>query len=246
MDPLTRNTITLGLAWSGPVFAVLFLIFFIILGHNLPPPNFMGMTAEQLISEYYLPYQNDIKLGMTGCTVVGLLYMVWSCVLASVMAKEESGSSVLSNLELAGGLLTGWLLAFTPAIWLACAVFLDAVEPAVIHLVHGFTWFIFDMTYMITTIQMLGVGLYTICNRQQSMFPVWAGWAAIAIGLMFAPLSLVPYVTSGPFTVAGTWNFFVVFGTWGFAYFCPYCYFLLKELYRQRRQLVGSASAQYA
>lgn len=237
MNPLTNNTLLLGFAWCGPIFVITYLIFWIGLGHNLPPPNFMGMTGAELVSEYYAKYQSDIKLGMSVTTLVGLLYMAWSCTLAAMMKDDEAGSSVFSNLELAGGLLTGWLLAFCPAIWLSCAVFVHEVDPNVVKLVHGFTWFIFDMTYMITTLQLTGLGLYTVFNRKQTIFPAWAGWAAITVGIIFLPLTLVPYVSSGPFTVAGLWNFYIVFGTWGFAFFSAYSYFMLKELYRQRRLL---------
>lgn len=243
MNPLTKNTIMLGFAWCGPIFVLTYLIFWIGYGHNFPPPNFMAMTGAELVSEYYGKYQADIKLGMTMTTFVGMIYMAWSCCLASIMSDSDKGSSsIFSNLELAGGLLTGWLLAFCPAIWLGCAVFVDVVEPDVILLIHGFTWFIFDMTYMITGFQLLGLGLYTIFNRKQRAFPEWAGWSAIAVGIIFLPLTIIPYVTSGPFTVSGTWNFYIVFGTWGFLFFSVYSYFIFKELKLQRKEVLLAAS----
>ncbi|BFM07057.1 hypothetical protein [Halioxenophilus aromaticivorans] len=239
MNPLTKNTIMILAAWSGPVFVLTYLIFWIGLGHNLPPPNFMAMTGAELVNEYYGKYTADIKLGMTVTTFVGLLYLLWSACLASIMA-EKSGPTLFSNLELAGGLLTGWLLAFCPAIWLSCAVFVNVVDPDIILMVHGFTWFMFDMTYMITGVQLLGIGLWTVFHKEQSFFPAWAGWSALAVGVIFLPLTLIPYVTSGPFTVAGIWNFYIVFGTWGFMFFSVYSYYLLKELNRQRRELIGA------
>jgi len=245
MNQLTRNSITLGFAWTGPVFVITYLIFWIGFGHNFPPPNVMGMTASELVSDYYLKYQSDIKLGMTGSTVVGLLYMAWSCVLAS-MLNQSGENAMFSNLELAGGLLTGWLLAFCPAIWLACAMYAETMHPDIILMVHTFTWFIYDMTYMITTLQLAGLGLYTMFSTDQKVFPRWAGWAAVTVGIIFIPLSLIPYVESGPFTIPGIWNFYIVFGTWGFAFFSVYSYYMLKELYRQRRELQGHPVPQAA
>jgi hypothetical protein len=95
---------------------------------------------------------------------------------------------------------------------------------------HVFTWIIYDCTFMITTVQLTGLGLYTVLNKKQTIFPAWAGWSAIAVGITFIPLLIMPFVTEGPFTVGGLWNFFIVFSLWLFAFFTPYSYFMLKAL----------------
>lgn len=236
----------IAFAWIGPVWVLGYLITWIGYGHNLPPPSFMGMTGEQLIADYYGKYQSDIQLGMALCAAIGMLYMGWSTTLATFMVEQNDGqSSLFSNLELGGGILTGWLLSFCPAIWLACAVFAHRVDPEIIMFVHAATWFQYDMTYMITGFQLLGIGLFTVLVDQK-VFPRWAGWAALAVGATFIPLTLIPFVSTGPFSVDGSWNFYIVFGTWGFAFFSVYSFYLLKELYRQRRQLQGHGVPQTA
>ena len=230
MEPAAKLSVDRALAWTGPLFVVTYTIFWGVLGHNIPPPNMMGMTPDQLISDYYGKYP-DIGVGMIGAATFGLLYMVWSCLLASLL-KDEEGYGVLSFMELAGGLLTGWLLAFCPAMWAACALMVGQVDAGVIKMVHTMTWYIFDCTYMITTIQMTGLGLYTVLNRRQTIFPAWAGWTCIVIGAMFIPLVIMPFVTDGPFVVPGLWNFFIVFGAWLLGFFSVYSYFILKHVYR--------------
>lgn len=231
------------LAWSGPLFVVTFLTFWIGLGHNLPPPNFMGMTGQELVDTYYAKYQADIKLAMAVCAAVGFLYMAWSCLLASMMHDADGGATVFSFMELSGGVLTAWVLGFCPAVWLVCATYATRINPDLILTIHSFTWFVFDMTYMITTLQVLGLGLFTVLNKKQTMFPEWAGWSAIAVGIIFIPLTLIPYFSTGPFRVSGLWNFYVVFTTWGFAFFCPYSYFIIRELRRRRRAILFSETA---
>ena len=93
------------------------------------------------------------------------------------------------------------------------------------------TWFIFDCTYGMTTIQMVALGLFTVLNKKQTMFPAWAGWTTIAIGLGFIPLVIMPFVTDGPFTVPGLWNFWIVFGAWLLLFFGVYNYYVLKHVY---------------
>jgi hypothetical protein len=50
-------------------------------------------------------------------------------------------------------------------------------------------------------------------------------------------LVVLPWVKAGPFTVAGTWNYFVVFGSWLFAFFGLYSVFLVKEMNRRKAGL---------
>jgi len=52
---------------------------------------------------------------------------------------------------------------------------------------------------MITTIQPLALGADIVLNKKQATFPAWTGWCAIAIGITFVPLVLMPFVTEGPF-----------------------------------------------
>ena len=142
-----------------------------------------------------------------------------------------------------GGALTAWVLSFCPALWLTCAVLSSTLDPNLIKLLHTAGWFIYDVTFMITTVQLTGLGLYTILNKRQSIFPAWAGWCAIAIGIIFLPLVLIPFVDKGPFMLPGTWNFYIVFSTWLFGFFTPYSYFMLKELMARRREFLPGAVA---
>ena len=238
MDVATKRSVERAIAWCGPAFVILFSLGWGIMGHNIPPPNMIGMTPAELVSEYYGKYPS-IGPGMILAATVGMLYMPWSCLLASMLKDENGQYGVLSFMELAGGLLTAWLLAFCSALWAACAILVHQVPPETIKMVHVMTWLMFDCTYMITTLQMIGLGLYTVLNRQQTLFPAWAGWLTIAIGLAFVPLVIMPFVSEGPFMVGGLWNFFIVFGAWLFGFFSVYSYFMLRHLYpsQSRREL---------
>lgn len=242
MNEETKVLIGTIFAWTGPAFIVTFLVFWIGLGHNYPPPNIMGITGQELVDTYYAAFQNDIKIGMALSTVVAYLYLVWSCLLAGMMHESEGGMTVFSFLELSGGALTAWLLGMCPAIWVVCATFATAIDPDIIFALHASSWFIFDMTYMVTTLQVTGLGLFTILNKKQTMFPDWAGWCAIAVGATFIPLTLIPFVSEGPFRLPGLWNFWIVFSVWGFAFFAPYSYFMIREMgVRRRKLMVGEA-----
>ena len=230
MNNEARRLVSLGAAWCGPLFVVGFLMFWAILGHNVPPPNMMGMTAAQLISEYYGKYQTQIEIGMIGSATMGMLYTPWSLQLATMLRDEDGSMGVLSLMEAAGGILTGWLLAFCPAMWAACAFMVNIANPETIKTLHVMTWIIFDCTYMITTMQLAGLGVYIVLNRRQTIFPAWTGWCALAIGASFVALVLMPFVSEGPFQVGGIWNFYFIFSIWLFAFQIPIGYCMLKSL----------------
>jgi hypothetical protein len=245
VDRETRRLVNIGFAWCGPLFVLGFLIFWAIMGHNVPPPNMMGMTSEQLVAEYYGKYQNEIAMGMIGAATIGMLYTPWSLLLATLLKEEDGSLGVLSLTEAAGGILTGWLLAFCPAMWAACALMASSVSPDIVRTLHVMTWIIFDCTYMITTIQLAALGIYIVLNRKQTVFPEWTGWCAIAIGITFIPLVIMPFVKEGPFAVGGTWNFYFIFSIWLFAFQVPIGYCMLKEVMKRQgvtREVLSPAS----
>lgn len=240
MDKETSSLVDVGMAWCGPVFVLMYAIFWGIMGDNIPPPNAMGLTAEELVNGYYLSNQTTITIGMAVSAFVGIIYLPWSCLLAMMMRNKQGQLTVLSFLQLTGGVLTSWLLAFCPTVWLACAVFATEVDPSVIKMLHTWSWFIYDMTFTMTTAQCLGIGLYVILDKtSHAIFPAWTGWAAVATGVGFATEVLLPFVSSGPFTISGAWNYYVVFGTWLFLFFSVFSYYMLKEVSRQRREILS-------
>lgn len=234
MEQETQDKLNLAVAWCGPLFVLGYLIFWGIMGHNIPPPNMMGLSGQQLVDDYYGKHQTSIAIGMAVSMSVAFVYLPWTCLLSGIIG-DSSGTNVLSRMELTGGALTAWSLGFCPGLWLLCAVFAHDLDPNVIKAFHVFGWFIYDMTYGITTVQCVGVGLWTVLNKKQKIFPAWAGWATIAVGTVFTTLVVLPWVKQGPFTVAGTWNFFVIFTAWLLAFFGLYSFFLIKELSRRRR-----------
>jgi|TARA_B110000967_G_scaffold209762_1_gene267517 hypothetical protein len=245
MNKQTSNSVELAIAWTGPLCILGMIFFWGIMGHNIPPPNFAGMTAEQLVTDHYVKYQSSIAIGMAVTCIFGMLYLPWSCQLASMLRNEDGSMGVLSLMEYAGGILTAWVLAFCPAIWLACAIYATQLEPIVIKTIHSFTWYIYDMTFMITTVQLTGLGIFTVLDKQQTIFPQWSGWGALAVGVIFMPLVLIAFVTDGPFAVGGIWNFYIVFSTWLFLFFVPYSYFMIRELSRRRQDMRAVQASAY-
>ena len=230
MDNKTTYNIQIWTAWTGPVMVVSYLICWIFLGHNIPPPA-MSLSAADLVNNYYLKYHSSILLGMSFSAWLGVLYTAWSVQLAVLMWQREK-LPILSLLQLCGGILTGWLLNMCAAMWAWCAAYAGApgIDPSIIQTVHTMAWYVYDMTWTVTAIQLVGCGAFAILDKRLPvLFPAWAGWLALATAATFLPLTFLPYFKSGAFAVDGWFSFYIVFGIWGL-WFTTYTIYMFRAI----------------
>jgi len=214
MDDTTSRKIQLFCAYCGPAFVILYGLTWVVLGHNYPPPDPM-FTAQELVDNFYLKYQSQILLGQCLSSALGILYMVWACQLSVQMWRREK-APILSLLQLTGGLLTGWVLIFCPVLWAWCAEMAGKVNPDWIKAVHTMAWYIYDMTYMITTVEVIAICVFVFCDKEKpGLMPRWVAVLALFSGLSFLPLTFLPYIKSGPFAVNGYWSYHVAFISYG-------------------------------
>jgi hypothetical protein len=213
MDEKLSQRIQIICAWCGPAFVILYAFSWAVLGHNYPPPD-PSFTAQELVDNFYLKYRDQIMLGQSLSTAFGILYLVWACQLTVQMWRRET-TPILSIIQLCGGLLTGWVLMFSPALWVWCAEIAGTSNPEFIKAVHFLAWYVYDMTYMITTVEVIAIFILVVADKQKpALMPKWAASLALFSGLSFLPLTFLPYVKSGPFALNGHWSYWVAFGSY--------------------------------
>nr|ART37991.1 F59 [uncultured bacterium] len=214
MDEKLSQRIQIACAWCGLAFVVLYGLSWVVLGHNYPPPD-PAFTAQELVDNFYLPFRHQIMLGQSLSTAFGILYLVWACQLTVQMWRREP-APILSIIQLCGGLLTGWVLIFCPALWVWCAEVAGTADPQLIKMVHFLAWYTYDMTYWITTVEVIALFILVMADRQRpALMPKWAAALALCSGLSFLPLTFLPYFKSGPFAINGYWSFHVAFISYG-------------------------------
>jgi hypothetical protein len=173
-------------------------------------------------------------MAISACT--GILYMPWSVVMSYQMWQREK-VPLLSLLQLAGGILTAFLVVTTAALWTWCARWAGTpgIDPEIIKAVHLSTWYIFDMTYNVTNVQILGCGLFAILDRQKpTLFPAWLGWFGFITALSFFGETIMPFYDHGPLAIDGWWNFHFGFIIW-FLWFSSYSFYIVRNAYRTQR-----------
>ena len=242
MDAKTQRYIDLAMAYSGPLFVVGYIIFWGIMGHNIPPPNMLAMSGEEFVANYYAKYP-ELPVAMIVSAVVAAFYLPWSCLLSSLLKDSNGNMSALGLLELTAGAVTALLLAACPVIWAACAIMYPVTDPETIKLIHMFCWFLYDCTYMLVSLQLFGAGLYAALNKEQNIFPAWAGWCAVVGGCSMIPLSLIAFVSEGAFAINGLWNFYIAYSGWLFLFFSLYCYFVLKHVHGGKSSVAQNKNA---
>lgn len=214
MDETISRKIQIAAAWCGPAFVVLYGLSWVVLGHNYPPPDPM-YSAPELVDNFYVKYRSDILLGQSLSTAFGILYLIWACQLTVQMWRREQ-TPILSLIQLTGGVLTGWVLMACPVMWAWCAENAGIIDPTLIKVVHFIAWYTYDMTYMITTLEVIAICLFAFFDTQRpALMPRWSAVLALFSGLSFLPLTFLPYIKSGPFALNGYWSFHVAFISYG-------------------------------
>ena len=242
MDQKTSLRFQLISAWCGPAFLVTFVLFWGVIGQNLPNPS-PALSATDLAARYS---QNlgEIRLGFIVSLIIVCLYMPWCSYISARMAKIEGGYPVLANLQLIGGALTVMVVSFSACFW-AIAAFRPERDPALIQLLTDTGWLVIDLQYACTTLQMVALALAVLSDRKNKatpLMPNWVCYLTIFCAVSFFPASLTGVLKTGPFAWNGVMSYY-------FPYFCWLCWeiiastYLIKDVRRRMREFENSPSA---
>ena len=199
-------------AQCGFLFEALFTICWGVFGHNLPPTS-PSLSAPDLAS-FYAAHRTSILFGNSTAALISFLWIPWTAQLTIVMHRIEGSSPVLTLVELAGGILTAWVLMFCPAIW-ATAAFRTDYDPSTVRALVDAGFILFNITYAVTSVQAIAHGIVGLADKSEHpAFPRWVcGWA-IFTGFSFIPLTAMPFFKTGPLAWNGAICFWGLFGTY--------------------------------
>jgi len=215
-------------AWGGPGLLFISLFFWAILGHNLPPIS-PGLDA-QAFADVVRANADQIRIGMLGLTMGGVLYMVWGLAITKVMEPLEGRSNVLSTLQMWGAGMTSMFFIIAPAIWLASTFRIETASSETIQVLHDVGWMLFDITVPTASIQFAAFGVCILSDRRRvPVIPKWVAWIGIyeAVGLLI--LALMPFFRTGAFARDGAINFWIVFPAF-FGYMVIVSIYLFKAI----------------
>lgn len=217
-------------AWCGPLFLAGALLFWGVLGHNIPP--YSGGLSAQQFSDAFRASATSIKIGMIGMLISTVLYLPWGVAISKIMEQVEHDNNVLSTLQLWGAGFTTVVFALASTTWLAATYRPDELSPGLLQFVYDLGWIQFDMAYTLTTLQLVALGVAFILDRRpKPLIPNWVAWFSIWVGLLFFGLTLMPFFKSGPFSRSGIVNYWVEFPSF-FAFMAAGSYFIIRAVAR--------------
>ncbi len=223
-------------AWCGPAFLVTFVLFWGVIGQNLPNPS-PALSATDLAARYSV-HLNDIRFGFIMSLIVIVLYMPWSALLATQMARIEGKFPMMAWLQLLGGGLTVMVVSFSAFFWVTAAFRPDR-DPALIQLLTDLGWLCIDLQYACTTLQMVAAALVGLGDKSKiPLFPRWVCFLTIWCGLSFIPASLTGVLKTGPFAWDGVLSYYFPYLCW-LGWFTIASTFMIKEV----RRRIGEANA---
>ena len=239
MDQKTSLRFQLISAWCGPAFLVTFVLFWGVIGHNIPNPS-PALSAANLAARYSHNL-GEIRLGFIVALIIVCFYMPWCSYISARMARIEGGYPVLANLQLIGGALTVMVVSFSCCFW-AIAAFRPERNPELIQLLTDTGWLVIDLQYACTTLQMVALALAVLSDRKNKatpLMPNWVCYLTIFCAVSFFPASLTGVLKTGPFAWNGVMSYY-------FPYFCWLCWeiiastYLINDVRRRTREFEDS------
>jgi len=197
--------------YSGAIYATAGLIFWAAIAGFLPAPH-ESLRGEE-IKDFFLADQTRIRVGMVGYISIASFYLIWSVLVARVMQRIEGTYGLLHRLEFFGGIATTFVTMFSGVMWLAASFRTPERSAGEIQLLSDVGWFIFDMTFMVTTLQFVALGVVILRDRRPVPYlPQWTAWLCFLCAASFLPLVAMPFMTTGPFAWHGLMNYWVALG----------------------------------
>ena len=198
-------------AFSGAFYATAGLIFWAVIAGYLPAPH--ESLRGQAIKDFFLQDQTRIRVGMVGYITIAVFYLPWSVLVARVMKRIEGPYGFLNRLEFFGGIATTFVTLFSGVMWLTASFRTADRSPGEIQLLSDVGWFIFDCTFMVTSLQFVALGAVILMDkRPKPYFPAWTAWLCFLCAASFVPLVAMPFFTTGPLAWHGLVNYWVALG----------------------------------
>ncbi|MCX2929957.1 hypothetical protein ORI20_06720 [Mycobacterium sp. CVI_P3] len=232
-QPSTKTDFTLLRAalWSVCFYCGLGLLGFAVFAGFWPPPG-EDLDAAG-ITQYFQTHGTAIRIGMVLMVVGAPCYYTWSVALSKIISRMEGPMGPLSMTELVGGLMTALVTAVPAVVWQTATFRSEGRSPETMQTLYDFGWLFFDLTFMFSFLQSVALGIAILIDRRsEPLFPRWVAYVCFLTAAVYIPLSLVPFVRTGPFAWHGVLNFWAVFVMFFvlIAVLTPYAFRALRRL----------------
>lgn len=221
-------------AWLGLIMIPLTVIFWGILGQNIPPYS-AALSADEFAVKI-IENADSIRIGMIGQVLISFMYLPWGLAIAKVMEHVEEDNNILSTIELWSAGLTVLVFMIPCSLWLAVVFRPEAMDPQILQMVFDYGWIFFDTTFSMTSMGMIAMGVCFLSDKREvPLIPAWVCWLAIAVAISFLIVLLMPLFKTGVFSRSGTINYWIEFGVF-FIYWTCTAVYIIKAIPRLEQE----------
>lgn len=205
--------------WCGPVFLVLYLIFFVLVAGFIPPIAPSKSAAD--VVAFFAENRFSIRVGQIGALVTSTLLFPFFTVISREIARIErsrnTGLPILAMMQFGGGVLLIVYFQLCSMIWLVLSYRPD-LDPALARVLNDASWLIFVMVFPSYVLQMLCMAVAAFRDkRQYPTWPRWSGYLNLWVALTGSGGGIAVFFTSGPLAWNGLIGFYLpigVFAIW--------------------------------
>lgn len=224
-------------AWGGPVLLVVLIVFWGLLGYNIPP--YSSAAPAEAIAAHFRDHTTHVRIGMLFTMAFSVLYVVWGIAISRLMEAIAPTNALLSTLQTWGAGLTTLVLLLPASIWLTAAFRPDELDPRTIQLLYDAGWIFFDCAFSATVLQLIPMGIAFLADRRERpLIPNWVSWYTIWVGCMLPLLGLIAVFKDGPFSRSGLINYWIEFPIF-FLFMLLVSIFVIKAIDRLERENVA-------
>lgn len=194
-------------AGSGLVFVTLMFGSMLLFTPLVPPPS-PAMDAVT-VAALYAQHHTSTLIGLSLAMTATFFYVPWVAIISLHMKRMEGVSPVLSTIQAIGGTVVVSIVTIPVMCWVTAAFRVDRA-PEIVQVLNDFGWLFLVMTYPVPTVQLLAIGIATLSDKSvDSVFPRWAGYFNLWMGVLFVPGVLIAFFYKGPFAWNGVIGFWI-------------------------------------
>lgn len=207
---LPSSMIEKAAVWCGPLFLVLYLVAFVGIAQFVPPPS-PGLSAGE-VAALFEENRFAIRLGMVLSLVASTFLLPFFAIISVHIARMERGRPILALVQFGGATLLVVYFQLCSMIWIT-ATFREELSPTAVQMLFDFGWLTFVMVFPAYVFQLLCIAVASLLDRSPDpVWPRWAGYLNLWIGLSGAGGGVAVFFKEGPFAWNGAIGFYLPVG----------------------------------
>lgn len=188
---------------------ILWLVTFVFLSRFIPVPA--PSKNPQQVVEMLRDRTNLIRLGLAVTVFAVALLVPFAALISTQLKRIEGDRGPLASTQLCSAALLSLEFMIPIMIWQTALFRVNdtAADFRVIQMLNDMGWLFFVAPIFSVVCQMVAIGIAILLDqRPDPVFPRWAGYFNIWVGLLLSPASAVVFFKDGPLAWNGVLGFY--------------------------------------